>query len=128
MNPYERLIIHTTISEMDDVISESIGSDTERRVVIKSTAPDAVDGSDWRQPKSGGRPQQNRGNSGNRRGSNRNKHASDHRNNSNRPKSNTPEREYADKPRDIGAAPVVPERREAVKDGEDLPLYGKIEL
>lgn len=34
MNPYERRVIHTTIQEMEGVQSHSIGSDSDRRVVI----------------------------------------------------------------------------------------------
>lgn len=34
MNPYERRIIHTTIQEIEGVNSHSVGSDSDRRVVI----------------------------------------------------------------------------------------------
>lgn len=34
MNPYERRIIHTTVQEIEGVISYSVGTDAERRVVI----------------------------------------------------------------------------------------------
>ena len=34
MNPYERRIIHTTVQEIEGVSSHSVGSDSERRVVI----------------------------------------------------------------------------------------------
>lgn len=34
MNPFERRIIHTEIAEIEDVISYSVGSDAERKVVI----------------------------------------------------------------------------------------------
>ena len=46
MNPYERRIIHTTIQEIEGVDSHSVGSDSERKVVItlaegvKPTNPD----------------------------------------------------------------------------------------
>jgi len=46
MNPYERRIVHTTIQDIDGVSSHSIGSDSDRRVVISRT-----DGS--RPPKEG---------------------------------------------------------------------------
>ncbi len=39
MNPYERRIIHSAISEMEGVKSESIGEGANRRVVISSTNP-----------------------------------------------------------------------------------------
>lgn len=135
MNPYERLIVHTTIGDMQGVISESVGSEAERRVVIKSTAPDAVDGEDWRPAR---RNNNNRG--GGSRGSSHNnyrngkKGGSSSRSSSNgggykgKRNSFTPEREFASRPTADTVAPVVPQRREAIKDGEDLPLYGKIEV
>ncbi len=127
MNPYERLIIHTTISEMEGLVSESTGSDAERRVVIKSTAPDATEGDDWQAPRKGGKNnrQGNRSGGNNRKGGyqkNRKNYGQD------KPKSSTPEREFANKSREESAQPVVPESRGAIKDGDDLPLYGKIEL
>lgn len=47
MNPYERRIIHTTIQEIEGVESHSVGSDSDRKVVItlaegvKPTNPDS---------------------------------------------------------------------------------------
>lgn len=134
MNSYERLIIHTAISEMEGLTSESIGSDVERRVVVKSTAPDATDGGDWRPPHKGGGGRGGYGRGGRPR-ADRNDRDRGGRGRGPRPergdrgsRTSTPEREYADRPRDPDATPVVPDRREAIKDGEDLPLYGKIEL
>lgn len=123
MNSYERLIIHTAISNMEGLVSESIGADVERRVVIKSTAPDATDGDDWSRPNKNGRRGNSRGGNNNRRRPNSNKDRRD-----SAPRSNTPQREYANKPHNPDAAPIVPERREAIRDGEDLPLYGKIDI
>ncbi len=134
MNPYERLIVHTVIGEMEGIISESVGTDIERRVVIKSLAANATDGDDWRPTNrnGGGRNSTGRGkerfgggakhghHSGGR-GAGRNKKPS-------QPKSSTPEREYANKPHNPSEGPIVPKPREAVHDGKDLPLYGKIEL
>lgn len=151
MNSYERLIVHTAISKMEGLMSESIGADAERRVVVKSTAPDATDGEDWRPPRKGGGgsrggDRNRRGGGGRSGGGGRGSYDGGNRQGGNRgggdrgrpgggrgssggaPRSNTPEREYADRPRNDGAAPKVPERREAIKDGEDLPLYGKIEI
>lgn len=138
MNSYERLIIHTAISEMEGLTSESIGTDVERRVVVKSTAPDATDGEDWR-PGGRGRSSgsnRDRGDRGSRpnrsrndrdRGQSRGGPRSGKPDRGPRPTS-TPEREYANQQRNPDKAPVVPERRDAIKDGEDLPLYGKIEF
>jgi spoIIIJ-associated protein len=141
MNPYERLIVHTAISKIDGVISESVGADTERRVVIKSLAPNATDGGDWKPPRAGGRPRpggarrSGAGGGWRRGGSDRydrssSGHSGDRERGGGRyeKRTGTPEREYAEHPRDPEAAPVVPNQREAIRDGEDLPLYGKIEL
>ena len=111
MNPYERRIIHSAISKMEGVRSESKGEGRDRRVVIYSTAPDAQTENTYgeRRPR-GGRP----GN-GRRPGGNRGP----------RP-SGVPERTYA--PRDAEtAAPVAPKRTERVDDFADFS-FGKIEL
>lgn len=39
MNPYERRIIHSAVSEIEGVSSKSIGEEPYRRVVISSTSP-----------------------------------------------------------------------------------------
>ena len=111
MNPYERRIIHSAISKMEGVRSESKGEGRDRRVVIYSTAPDAQTENTYgeRRPR-GGRP-----GSGRRPGGNRGP----------RP-SGVPERTYA--PRDAeSAAPVAPKRTERVDDFADFS-FGKIEL
>ncbi len=122
MNPYERLIVHTTISEIEGVVSESIGSDLDRRVVIRSTdgkAPDRDNGRGRRNTK------RSKPNNRNRNGQNKsNKKPYDNEQNN----KTAPPREYADKKTDEQVAPIVPKRREAVSDGDDVPLYGKIEL
>ena len=150
MNPYERLIVHTAISQIEGIASESIGSDVDRRVVVKSLAPNATEGEDWRPPskdrerrgggarggnyKSGARSGE-RTDRGDRAG---NRPGGGSRGRDSLPRggkpydgfkpTNTPEREYADKPRDLSTGPIVPQQREAIRDGEDLPLYGKIKL
>ena len=69
MNPYERRIIHTTIQEIEGVESHSVGSDSERKVVItlaegvKPTNPDRRDNN------RGGKGGYNRGNRGGNRNS-----------------------------------------------------------
>ena len=133
MNPYERRIIHSAISKMEGVRSESKGEGRDRRVVIYSTAPDAQTENTYgeRRPR-GGRP----GN-GRRPGGSRSEHGDRNgnrggyrgsRNGGNRgPRpSGVPERTYA--PRDAEtAAPVAPKRTERVDDFADFS-FGKIEL
>ena len=141
MNPYERRIIHSAISKMEGVRSESKGEGRDRRVVIYSTAPDAQTENTYgeRRPRgghgNGRRPGGPR--SGGYRGGNRSDHGD--RNGSRggyrgsrsgaprgpRP-SGVPERTYA--PRDAeNAAPVAPKRTERVDDFADFS-FGKIEL
>lgn len=125
MNPYERRIIHSAISKMEGVRSESKGEGRDRRVVIYSTAPDAQTENTYgeRRPR-GGRPGNGRRPGGNRNGGYR----GGSRNGGNRgPRpSGVPERTYA--PRDAEtAAPVAPKRTERVDDFADFS-FGKIEL
>ena len=142
MNPYERRIIHSAISKMEGVRSESKGEGRDRRVVIYSTAPDAQTENTYgeRRPR-GGRPGNGRRPGGNRNGGYRGGSRSEHgdrngnrggyrgsRNGGNRgPRpSGVPERTYA--PRDAeDAAPVAPKRTERVDDFADFS-FGKIEL
>ena len=142
MNPYERRIIHSAISKMEAVRSESKGEGRDRRVVIYSTAPDAQTENTYgeRRPR-GGRPGNGRRPGGNRNGGYRGGSRSEHgdrngnrggyrgsRNGGNRgPRpSGVPERTYA--PRDAEtAAPVAPKRTERVDDFADFS-FGKIEL
>ena len=141
MNPYERRIIHSAISKMEGVRSESKGEGRDRRVVIYSTAPDAQTENTYgeRRPR-GGRPGNGRRPGGNRNGGYRGGSRSEHgdrngnrggyrgsRNGGNRgPRpSGVPERTYA--PRDAEtAAPVAPKRTERVDDFADFS-FGKIE-
>ena len=121
MNPYERRIIHSAISKMEGVRSESKGEGRDRRVVIYSTVPDAQTENTYgeRRPR-GGRPGNGRRPGGNRNGGYRGS-----RNRGPRP-SGVPERTYA--PRDAEtAAPVAPKRTERVDDFADFS-FGKIEL
>ena len=141
MNPYERRIIHSAISKMEGVRSESKGEGRDRRVVIYSTAPDAQTDNTYseRRPR-GGRGGKDRRPGGNRNGGYRGGSRSDRgdrkndrggyrggRNSSRGPRpSGVPERTYA--PRDAEtAAPVAPKRTERVDDFADFS-FGKIEL
>ena len=141
MNPYERRIIHSAISKMEGVRSESKGEGRDRRVVIYSTAPDAQTENTYGER----RPRGGRGNgrrpggprSGGYRGGNRSDHGDRNGNRggyrgsrSGAPRgprpSGVPERTYA--PRDAeDAAPVAPKRTERVDDFADFS-FGKIEI
>ena len=138
MNPYERRIIHSAISKMEGVRSESKGEGRDRRVVIYSTAPDAQTENTYGERRGRGGRSNSRRPGGNRNGSYRGGNRGD-RNGSrggyrgSRPSngrgprpSDVPERTYA--PRDAeNAAPVAPKRTERVDDFADFS-FGKIEL
>lgn len=154
MNPYERRIIHSTVSKIEGVTSSSVGEEPNRRVVI---TPDNA------------RPQQNRGNRGGRgnsrdsrpprrndsrpgesrygdrpRRDNRDRTAAprDKQTENVRPTSTDIDREYAkalerevpsfSKPqpaeKPVEREKTAPQRVQTPKEGDDLPLYGKIEL
>ena len=138
MNPYERRIIHSAISKMEGVRSESKGEGRDRRVVIYSTAPDAQTENTYGERRgrggnrNGRRPGGNRngGYRGERRSENGNRNGGYRGSRSGAPRgprpSSVPERTYA--PRDAeSAAPVAPKRTERVDDFADFS-FGKIEL
>ena len=65
MNPYERRIIHTTVQQMEGVISWSVGSDERRHVIIGPSDDNPNKDKGERQSR-GGRGRGGRGNGGNR--------------------------------------------------------------
>ena len=133
MNPYERRIIHSAISKMEGVRSESKGEGRDRLVVIYSTAPDAQTENTYGERRGRGGNRNGRRPGGNRNGGYRGERRSNggyRGNRSGAPRgprpSSVPERTYA--PRDAeSAAPVAPKRTERVDDFADFS-FGKIEL
>ncbi len=106
MNPYERRIIHSAISEMEGVHSESRGEGNDRRVVIYPDNP---------APRSSRRP--GKGGKGGQRSGGRNSRSGGR--NFNRDKAQRPA---------ASEQPTAPRRTESLNDGEGFALYGKIEL
>ncbi len=134
MNPYERRIIHSAISQMECLRSESKGEGKDRHVVIYSTEPGAQTDVYERRPREGrgrndrrseGRGRRNdRGDRGERPGRGERRPRGE-RGRGPRP-SNVPDRSFA--PVDAAsAAPVAPKRTQRVDDFADLD-FGKIEL
>lgn len=125
MNPYERRIIHSAITEMEGLRSESRGEGKDRRVVIYSTAPDAstAEPETERSHSRGGRRDNNGRSRNNGRRNDRSR--APRRDRGPRP-SAVPEREYKTVTTDE-AAPVAPKRTERVDDFADFG-FGKIEL
>lgn len=116
MNPYERRIIHAAVSEVAGVKSESVGEGATRRVVI---LPEDMDLSAAVRRSSGRR-------SDNRRSSGR----SGREDRSRKPYQKQERREKRPARRaPAGDGQPTPLRRtESINDGENLPLFGKVEL
>lgn len=115
MNPYERRIIHSAISEMEELSSESTGEGADRRVVVRSTGPNAL-------------PDKPRAPRGDRYGRSGGGKGGPRKGGRDRGPRREP-RERPPRPQPTGEAPVVPERAPSSLDESfDLPLYGKIEL
>ncbi len=133
MNPYERRIIHSTISKMEGVSSESTGEGEDRRVVISCTGPNAVDaparnaGGKNRGGKSGS-GKNNGGNRGSRGGKGRGGKGNGNRGERGGERRDAGRTEYKERSREQTAAPVAGERTETVNDAPSISLYGKIEL
>ena len=148
MNPYERHIIHTAVSAVEGVRSESKGEGNTRRVVIYSTDPNASnlpDRDSARGPRrdgkrpggfhQGGRDGYRGGPrpGGARQGGGyRGQGGGDRPRGDRGPRgygkpSSVPPREFADAPRDDAAQPQVPSRTERIHD-DDFGTFGKIEL
>lgn len=113
MNPYERRIIHSTVSEIEGVRSESRGEGADRRVVIYSTDPAAKNNSSERRS----------GNRGNRRNDRRD----GGRSGRGERRSSVPAREFSEDKRPEGE-PMAPKRTQLIDDAAGVDLYGKIEL
>ena len=135
MNPYERRIIHSAISQMEGVRSESKGEGKDRHVIIYSTAPNAQNETYERRGRGRGdrRPGADRSNRGPRsergeRSERGNRGSRPRPNNNSRPprSSNVPDRSYTAIDA-AEAAPVAPKRTQRVDDFADLD-FGKIEL
>lgn len=116
MNPYERRIIHAAVSEVEGVRSESVGEGATRRVVI---LPEDMDLSIALRRSSGRR-------SDNRRGSGR--FGRDDRSRKPYQKQERREKRAPRRPASADGQPTPLRRTESINDGENLPLFGKVEL
>ena len=125
MNPYERRIIHATISEIEGVTSASIGEEPNRCVIISSTNPrpqqsgDRYDnhsrGKSSRGPRSGAPSDGRRdGNYRGNRGGNRDSHDGN--------RDRGPRRDKPAPYKESGKREVAP------VEAANKPLYGKIDL
>ncbi len=120
MNPYERRIIHTTIQEMEGVVSWSVGSDPSRHVVIgpSDDNPNKDKGGDRGE-------RRGRGRRGNRdRGERRERRGSDYQVTA----PERPVREFQSRSFSLPVAEdVAPTRTNSEKE-DNASLYGRIDL
>ncbi len=121
MNPYERRIIHTTVQEMEGVISWSVGSDPNRHVVIgpSDDNPNKDKANDRGERRGRGRRggRGDRGNRGERRGSDYQVTAPER-----------PVREFQSRSYSLPVAEdVAPTRTNSEKE-ESASLYGRIDI
>ncbi len=108
MNPYERRIIHSTISEIEGVTSRSIGEEPFRKVIISSTNPKKYSG--------GGNRKGGYNNRGKRGGNNK------YRGNGGRKKN------YQPRSLDLKTSFEKDYRKPKPEDNLKEGLYGKIEF
>lgn len=108
MNPYERRIIHSTISEIEGVTSRSIGEEPFRKVIISSTNPKKYSG--------GGSRKGGYNNRGKRGGNNK------YRGNGGRKKN------YQPRSLDLKTSFEKDYRKPKPEDNLKEGLYGKIEF
>ena len=123
MNPYERRIIHTTVQEMEGVISWSVGSDPNRHVVIgpsdDNPNKDRDNGRDERRGRGRGR-----GGRGGNRGERRERRNDDYQVTA----PERPVREFQSRSFSLPVAEdIAPTRTNSEKE-DSMSLYGKIEF
>ena len=116
MNPYERRIIHATISEIEGVTSRSVGEEPFRKVIISSENP---------APKRyNNRKGGYRGNNGNKRGGRGN----NNHGKSNKYHGNGKKRNYQPRSLDLKTSFEKDYRKPKPEDNLNAGLYGKIEF
>ena len=123
MNPYERRIIHTTVQEMEGVISWSVGSDPNRHVVIgpSDDNPNKDKGGDRGERRGRGR---GRGGRGGNRGERRERSDSDYQLTA----PERPVREFQSRSFSLPVAEdIAPTRTNSVKE-DSASLYGRIDI
>ena len=122
MNPYERRIIHTTVQEMEGVISWSVGSDDRRHVIIGPSDDNPNKDKAGRGERSG---RGNRGGRGGRdRGERRPRRDSDYQVTA----PERPVREFVSRSYSLPVAEdVAPVRTNSEKE-DQASLYGRIEF
>ncbi len=121
MNPYERRIIHSTVSTVEGATSSSIGEEPNRKVVISSTNP--------KKPQSrGGKKPYNRDGKGGERGERREGGRGGKKNFNRDGKGGKRDFNRKDRAPINNEVDTTPVTDVLPTNAESTPLYGKIEL
>ena len=124
MNPYERRIIHTTVQQMEGVISWSVGSDDRRHVIIGPSDDNPNKDKGERQSR-GGRNRGGRGNGGGRgRGERRERRDDNYQVTA----PERPVREFQSRSFSLPVADDFAPTRTSSEKEDSATLYGKIEF
>ena len=124
MNPYERRIIHTTVQEMEGVISWSVGSDDRRHVIIGPSDDNPNKDKANRGERNGRGGRGGRGGDRGGRGERRPRRDSDYQVTA----PERPVREFVSRSYSLPVAEdVAPVRTESEKE-QNATLYGRIDL
>lgn len=123
MNPYERRIIHTTVQEMEGVISWSVGTDPNRHVVIGPSDDNPNKDKGGRNDR-GGRGRGRGGNRGGNRGDRRPRRDADYQVTA----PERPVREFQSRNYSLPVAEDVAPVRTSSEKEDSMSLYGKIDL
>ena len=126
MNPYERRIIHTTVQEMEGVISWSVGSDPNRHVVIGPSDDNPNKGRAGERSSRSGRGGRSRGNGGN--GGNRSERRPRRDDNYQVTAPERPVREFISRSNPLPVAEDFAPTRTTSEKEESASLYGRIDL
>lgn len=126
MNPYERRIIHTTVQEMEGVVSWSVGSDPNRHVIIgpSDDNPNKDKGGE-RSERRGGR---GRGRGGERRGGGRGERRERRDDNYQVTAPERPVREFQSRSFSLPVAEDVAPTRTSSEKEDSATLYGRIDF
>ena len=128
MNPYERRIIHTTVQQMEGVISWSVGSDDRRHVIIGPSDDNPNTDKGGERSSRGGRGG-NRGGRGNSRGGNRGERRERRDDNYQVTAPERPVRAFQSRGYSLPVADDVAPTSRTSSDKEDsASLYGRIDV
>jgi spoIIIJ-associated protein len=128
MNPYERRIIHTTVQEMEGVISWSVGSDDRRHVIIGPSDDNPNKDKDNDRGERRGRGGRGGRGGRNERGGNRGERRPRRDDNYQVTAPERPVREFVSRSYSLPVAEDVAPVRSSYEKEDSASLYGRIDL